>query len=296
MNKKGNKYIGKMIMGDERGYTRPFSRRAQIFYLLRHYLPTILLSSLMMAFFAAPFPILIIVTRSMINNAIKLSPEYVSSIVLTYNFYTFLIAIPLIMLFGLGMCGMNNVIKRLALEQGANIYNFYEGIKENWKTYLFSYFLFGVSLFALINGINVLNARAGDLLPFVYGISFGLLIVQFIIFSLFTFVSSFLSLLYGMRFTDYLKNTFKITFRGLFMHILFAALAISLWIFPIFMPYWISLGFYIATIVLGPIISSFSTMLYGCFYTDKYINYDMYPEYYHRGLHDYIERLDDKEE
>lgn len=192
-NKKGNKFLGKMIMGDEVGYLRPFSRRGQIWYLLRHYLPTILLSSIMTTAYIVPFALLLIISRSMITHAISLTPEYTPSIVLTYNFYTFLIAIPLVMIMGLGMCGMNNIIKRLALEQGATFFDYYLGIKENFVKYLFSYFLLGLSLFLLINGINMINARAGLLTPFLYGLSFGLVIVQFIVVSYFTFVSFFIA-------------------------------------------------------------------------------------------------------
>ena len=99
-----------------------------------------------------------------------------------------------------------------------------------------------------------------------------------------------------MKLGDYLKNTFKIIFHRLFIHLPFVLLAIGLWIFPIFLPKLPMLIIYIVLTVIGPIIYSFSTMLYGCFYADKYINLEYYPEYYHRGLQDYANYNKDESE
>lgn len=294
-SKKGSRFLNKYLIGDpKRGIPRPNNRRSQIFYLLRHYFPLIIFGSVFAIFFIAPLFIVLMVGSGMMANAISLSPEYEASIILTYNFWVYLIAIPFFILFGCGITGFSNVVKRLALEQGASLFDFYLGIKENFKHILIVYLIFGVSTWSLMNGVSVMNVNATNLPSFLYGFVVSLLIVQFVLAFLFAFTSQMMMLFYETKILGFLKNNFSIMIRKLFIIIPFSLIGFGIWIVPAFIGGIAQIVVLVILAFIGPTVSCFCYGLFGAFFTDKYINDELYPESYHRGLSDFIDLSHDK--
>jgi hypothetical protein len=198
---------------------------------------------------------------------------------------TYAIAIPLIMLFGLGMAGAFYFSKKLAWGVGAVLpSDFFEGIRKNAKMFLLVYFFIGLLYLLLKLDLEAVNLSTS--LPdwgkgAIIGVSYGL----FLIFLSLLFFVQTQTVTYEGSFFQLLGNANRFLFGAIFPDLgIFAAFYAPFLVFE-FLPNLygtlIPLGFS-GIFYFG--FSVFFLTLYSHSLFDKTINPKFYPDIIRKGL------------
>lgn len=193
------------------------------------------------------------------------------------------VAIPLIMIFGLGASGAFYLFKKICFQEGESInHDFFLGIKNNYKTFLLIYFFLG--LFYMLLHVGLMIVSSSSINEYVKGILDGLLYVAFFFILFVSFFMQTQTIIYSASFLQLFTNSLKFTFGMILKNIvIFITILLPFFVFE-FVPFniaqWISLGvegiFYFG-------FSNFVFSLYSNYVFDLTLNKN-YPENIRKGL------------
>ncbi|MEG2158519.1 MAG: hypothetical protein RRY18_01435 [Clostridia bacterium] len=205
-----------------------------------------------------------------------------ASLMLGYSLKTYLILIPFVMFFFVGLAGMFSLVKRICFCQASNFYYYFEGIKKNWFHFVMWGLIVGVSLFFLCFNINYYNASQMN--QIFKGVLIGFSILQFVLICVATMYFLTGDVTYNYKFFQSVKNAFLFAFNGLFVNLGVAVLGLI----PFFVTLLIPSPFQLlALAVLGLFYLGVLPMFWNCFAQsvyDKCINFQLGTEFGGRGL------------
>lgn len=209
----------------------------------------------------------------------RADPSNFFSILMTY-----LVAVPLLMIGGLGEAGLSYFFKKLVWGQGASLSgDFFEGIAKNFKTFL-GVFL-GIGLLYLLLKLDLvslsISTLPGAAKAALEGASYALF---FILLMPFLFLMSE-TVIYEGGFFSLLSNGFRFTFGAILLNIPLIGAYLLPFIILEFIPYIAAIvtSYLFATIFYFAFASLFFT-LYSHSLFDRSINKDHYPEIIRKGL------------
>lgn len=213
-------------------------------------------------------------------------PLALSSTLFSLIFYMMLIAIPCVIIAFVGLGGLAYVIKKIVWQEGViSGPDFFLGIKKNYKHSILLGLIWSISLFILVVGsLFLLRTQPMSNQPWVHSVGVGLCIVQFVVLSIVC--------VYGLTYTSYYENSFRIVLRNSF--IFFSAKFFkNLAMFIVTTGLVIGLMFVdlIAQIIVTVLVALFSSyMLAGWTLLsheafDQYINVNNFPDYVNKGLY-----------
>lgn len=221
------------------------------------------------------------------NNISEISSETIILMQEVYalKFTLYLGLIPCFMILSIGLSGAFSVARQLAWSEGfILLLQFGEGIKNNIKQYLLTFFILGLSFFIMMVNIIYFSYIASispltDLLSIVLGI------VQFIIVCLFTIFMMTQAINYNLSNIALVKNSFMLLFAMLPKNVLILILGLLPLIIGYLMPLLIlQLIFYILYALIGIAFTLMLYTLYAHYVFDKYINIKVNPSIVGRGL------------
>lgn len=194
------------------------------------------------------------------------------------------VAIPLIMIFGLGASGALYLFKKVCFQEGESInHDFFLGIKKNYMMFLLIYFFIGIFYMLLHLGLMIISSSS-SINDYVKGMLDGFLYIAFFFILFISFFIQTQTVLYQASFTQLLVNSIKFSFGMILKNIgVFVIVQIPFFVFE-FVPFniaqWISLGvegvFYFG-------FSFFILSLYSNHVFDLTIN-KKFPENIRKGL------------
>ncbi len=195
---------------------------------------------------------------------------------------TYLVLIPLIVLFFVGLAGLFSLVKRICFYQSSNYGEYFRGITTNWWHFSVWGAMFGVSLFFLM--FNVTYYNVSKFSPAVKGLLVGLAVVQFVLFAVATMYFVTGDVTYRYTLGQSIKNALLLAFNGLLKNLLFAVIGLLPFVVALFVPY----PFQTAVLTFGGLVYlGFLSLLWtsycqGVF--DKTINPQLGAEYVGKGL------------
>lgn len=195
---------------------------------------------------------------------------------------TYLVLIPLLVLFFVGLAGLFSIVKRICFYQSSNYGEYFKGIAANWLHFAAWGVLFGVSLFFLC--FNVTYYNVSKLSPVVKGLFVGLAVVQFVLVCVATMYFVTGDVTYRYTLWQSVKNSFLLTFNGLWKNLLFVALGLLPFVVALFVP---SPFQTLVLSVAGLVYFGFLSLLWTIYCQgvyDKTINPNLGAEYVGKGL------------
>lgn len=155
-------------------------------------------------------------------------------LLLGWSLKTYLVSVPLVMLFFVGLGGLFGLVKRICFYQSSGYGQYFASIKDSWFHFALWGMLFGISLFFL--RFNVTFYSVSKFSPIAKGLLSGFAAVQFALVAVATmyFVTGDVTYRYTMW--QSVKNAFLLTFGGLAQNILFAAVGLAPFVVALFVP------------------------------------------------------------
>ncbi|MCD8194961.1 MAG: hypothetical protein LUD22_01510 [Coprobacillus sp.] len=219
---------------------------------------------------------------------------------LIFSYYTFLsdvdpsiwiylivygVAIPLIVVFGLGIGGGLNFFKKTFYNEGSTVTkDFFEGVRKYAKGCSLSFLTFGIVYF-LMNIFGAMLDYNTSMSTVWKVIIIGLMYVIFIIVFMVTALALTQSIFYNATFTQLITNSVRFIIGDFGRVIGVTAIMLVPFFCFSFIPYFI--GQAIVVLVCALFYFGFSTavfMLYSMYIFDRTINSKSYPEVYRKGL------------
>ena len=199
-------------------------------------------------------------------------------------FYSMLIAIPCLIIGFIGFAGAFYVAKKMVWQEGTMLaYDFFQGIKENWKHSLVNGFIFGVILFGLVIGGTYLYIYSPTD-PIWCGIGIGALVILFIYFGIVTVLNFTQDVYYQNPYSATFKNSFRffglINWKVILTYLLSTGVVVGLGFINIIT---LSIGLFLFAVLNSVIIIIYTLVSHAAF--DKYINQKHYPEMVGKGLY-----------
>ena len=188
--------------------------------------------------------------------------------------------VPAFMIFSIGLAGVMKVLRQLIWGEGVVFKDdFKSGIKQNYQTFLTTFFIFGL-VYVLDTFVSSLNLEYKFIVYIPYGVTFVFIIPVFM------YILT-QSILYSNKYTSFLKNSIYFFIKTVPVSLLFTLILLVL-IYPINSSYLPSLWlqYSIISVVIILIIPFFlsAKILYDFSVYDKYINVKDYPEYVDKGI------------
>ncbi len=203
---------------------------------------------------------------------------------------TYGVAIPLIVVFGLGIGGAINFFKKMYYGEGATVSkDFFEGVRKNAKASALVFLILGILylVMQLLGGLIDSSSMKG----WVAGIWIGVMYVVFIILFAILIFSLSQYVFYNARITQFLTNSVRFLIGDFFRLI-----GVTLVMVLPFMLFSLIPNFYVQMVVVvvcGLFYFGFATgmfMLYSMYIFDRTINKKNYPEIYKKGLAKEVEQ------
>ena len=261
----------------------PLTRKEQIWYLIKGELGVLFLSNIATFSFTLPlifiFLFCSITFRQYTLDSSKTMSDYFN-LFLMYG----LLAIPGVLLLGVGRCGLTSVIKQMVFESSAKFSTFFLGFKKNFKPFFSAYLLLGILVGALVVNFGYLRYIEGNMT--FKGILFGANCLL-----LFTLILSLPNIEFeGVTFNNYLfayyrnglymfYKSFPISLLNLLLYITPIVLIFFVPIKVFFIPLGILATFYIA-------LSSLISFIISIYSYERFIPQEQISEIYHKGLED----------
>lgn len=273
-----------IIRGNGQEKDLPLTRKSQIIYILKNNYGYLFVYELISFLFVLPAILFLIIMLSQRNaELINTAEENKFTFLLSYNFTTFLIMIPLIGLSGVGFVSMLSFIRNLAVEKGGRGYrDFFKGMKDN-----FIIGFIGFSIIALMQFVMVMTITYygnSKLSFYLVSLLIAMSIIAFIISIIYVFYLITFYMNYKLKIKDLLKNSAVFTFKKFFSSLGIAVLALLPWglIFFSYGPYTIWL--IVMLMFIGLCYSSLIVNAFSLYVFDKNINITFFPDSYKRGL------------
>ncbi len=202
-----------------------------------------------------------------------------------YDIYTYVLLIPALMIFGVGLSGAFHVLKLLAWGEGVPVAStFFNGIKKNWSRFLFIFFFFGLSLFVF--AFNMKAYSTLDSMPaWVRAISLVLSIIQFVLISCMTMYMCTQEVTYKLGLWGLVKNSFLLSIALLPQNLFFLILSALPIVLFLILPLQISVFGWMIFAVLGPAYMILIYTVYSQWVFDKFVNDKVKGAVKNRGMY-----------
>lgn len=199
-----------------------------------------------------------------------------------WSLKTYLVSVPLVALFFVGLAGLFALVKRICFYQSSNYREYFVGIAHNWLHFALWGMLFGISLFFL--RFNITYYTVSGFSPVAKGLLAGFAVVQFVLVAVATMYFVTGDVTYRYTLWQSIKNAFLLTFNGLFKNLLFAAIGFAPFVIALFVP---SPFQTLLLAVAGLVYPGFLSLLWTTYCQgvyDKAINPQLGAEYVGKGL------------
>lgn len=279
----------KQISDSEAKRNLPHNRKEVFFDLLRYRkMALFTLSSFVFMFFIPLAVDLFFFSYLEAAAMINEKYEYLFSLI----FYSMLIMIPCMIVGFIGLSGAFHVAKKMVWQEGTVVaYDFFQGIKENWKHGLLNGFIFGIVLFGFVVGGSYLLINFNTV-PIWSGVGIGALILFYLLFGMVIALNNTQDVCYTNGFFVTTKNSFCLLgllhYRILLTYLFTTGVVTALCA--------INFVTLIIGVVLFAVLNSVAIILYTLishYGFDKYINKEHYPDMVNKGL--YKLEVNDKE-
>ena len=262
--------------------TLPHNRKEVFFDLLAHRKMTLFALSCYTFMFFIPLAVDLLWFNFLESVAISNNAD--AAQLFSLYFYSMLIMLPCMVIGFLGFAGAFYTAKRLVWQEDVSFaFDFFHGIKENWKHAIINGFAFGLFLFGAAVGsiylILFLNSQ-----PILLGLGIGALILLFLVFGMVISLNFAQDVYYENGIGTTFKNSF--CFLGLLNWKVLVTFLLSTGVVVL-------LGcFNLLTLAIGVACFAFLNSLVVIIYTllshhafDKYINKEHYPDMVGKGLY-----------
>ena len=262
--------------------TLPHNRKEVFFDLLAHRKMTLFALSCYTFMFFIPLAVDLLWFNFLESVAISNNAD--AAQLFSLYFYSMLIMLPCMVIGFLGFAGAFYTAKRLVWQEDVSLaFDFFHGIKENWKHAIINGFAFGLFLFGAAVGsiylILFLNSQ-----PILLGLGIGALILLFLVFGMVISLNFAQDVYYENGIGTTFKNSF--CFLGLLNWKVLVTFLLSTGVVVL-------LGcFNLLTLAIGVACFAFLNSLVVIIYTllshhafDKYINKEHYPDMVGKGLY-----------
>lgn len=274
-----NKIIDNIVLGSSSPILYATNRYKQFGWILKREYGKLFLFNVFSFLFAIPIILVLIFLSYAVNSAENVTLAF------RYLFNIGLLIIPSLLIFSIGMSGLNYAIRNLIYVDLCPIRTYFEGIKKNIKRFLLIYLLLGLSMFIMLidvyyyTNISNLNIMINTILSI-------LGIVQFIIIFIMSIYQSNIEVRYINTLKQLLSNSFKLTIGHLFKNILFISILICPLLIMLILPGVYQILVLSIYMFIGLAISTLGISLYISDIFDNDINKIMYKELYRKGLKD----------
>ena len=282
----------KNISDSEAIKSLPHNRKEVFFDLLKHRKMALFALSCLVFMFFIPLAVDLFYFNFLEAAAIAADKnEYLFSLL----FYSMIIMLPCMLIGFLGLAGGFHVAKKMVWQEGVSTsFDFFQGIKENWKIALLNGAIFGILLFGFVVGGSYLLIFA-PMEPIWCGIGIGALILILLLFGM-VIVLNFTQ---GVYYENPLRATFKNSFSFLALlnwkifviFLLSTGAVISLCCFNFIT---MAIGLFLFAILNSVVIILYTLVSHSAF--DKYINEEHHPEMVGKGLYKVVLNDEDKKE
>ena len=275
----------------------PHNRKEVFFDLIKHRKMNLFTLSCFVFMFFIPLAVDLFVFNYFESAAIEAEQnQYLFSLI----FYSMLIMLPCMVVGFLGFAGGFNVAKKMVWQEGTLIaIDFFQGIKDNYKTAIIDGIIFGLGLFGLVVGGSYLFIYA-PVHAVVRGIGIGALGLIFLLFGMITMINFTQSVYYQNSYLRTLRNSFSflglLNWKVLVLFLLSTGTVVALCAINMIT---LAIGLFLFAVFNSVVIILYTLIAHSAF--DKYINKEHYPEYVNKGLYKEIQEennvssLEDKE-
>ena len=259
----------------------PRNRREVFFDFLKHRKMTLFALSCFTFMFFIPLAVDLFYFNFLESAAIEAGKQdYLFSLF----FYSMLIMLPCMVIGFLGFAGAFSVAKKMVWQEGISLsFDFFQGIKDNWKHALINGVIFGLFLFGLVVGSTYLIIYS-PIEPIWCGIGIGALIILFLVFGISLTLNFTQDAYYENPYGATMKNSFRflglLNWKVLVIFLLSTGGIIALAIFNLLT---LAIGLFIFAILNSVVVVLYTLVSHTAF--DKYINKEHYPEMVNKGLY-----------
>lgn len=282
-------FFEKSVMGDGTEEVLPLSRRQSFFFYGKQQFWKILLMGIFTTVFFIPCLIWLYAMNYVKAQAIsaldQTSTTYLndySAVLLSSALKTYLVLIPLVCVFFIGLSGLFHLIKNVCFYDDSSYSQYFIGIKNNWLNFTLWGIIAGLSLFIL--RFNVTYFTISGLDSVIKGLFIGFAILQFVLVAMATMYFVTGCVTYKYTFLQGVKNAFLLAFNGLFKNFIVTAAGLLPFLLVLFIP---SPFQTIALSLLGLFYLGFLSLLWNCYCQsvyDKVINPQLGEQYVGIGL------------
>ncbi len=274
----------KMIRGNGQEKDLPLTRKKQILSIIKDNYGYLFVYQIISFLFVLPAIIFFMIMMSQRNvELINAAEENKLTVLLSYNFTTFLIMIPLLAFAGIGFVSMLSFIRNQAVDKvGRGYRDFFKGMKENLVVGIVGFAIIGLMQFIMIMTITYYGNS--NLPFFLVSVLIFMSAVAFIISFIFVFYLITLHMNYKQTTKDLIKNSAVFTFKKFFSSLGIVLLALIPWLLIFFShgPYTIWL--IVMLMFFGLCYSTLILNAFSLYMFDKNINLTQFPDNYRRGL------------
>lgn len=189
-----------------------------------------------------------------------------------YNFQTYLIMIPLIMIAGLGFAGAFHVMKLLGWGEGVAVgSNFFVGIKRNWGTFLWIFLALGTSFFVMM--FSFFARTIPTQMPAAVMVIMNVLaVVQFVLMLNIVLFAATQAVTYKLGFFALVKNSMLFTIALFPITTFFIVLSVLPVVIILIIPLQIAMFLWIIYALIGVGYLVLVWTVYSQWAFDKYVN------------------------
>lgn len=264
--------------------TLPRNRKELFFDLIKYRKMTLLTLSLFTFAFFIPLAVDLF-SFTFLLHGIDMSSETGIQSYFSLIFYSMIIMVPCMLIGFIGLTGAFYAAKKLVWQEGVHIsYDFFKGIKENYKHGLLNGFIFAVILFAFVVGGCFLLIRV-DVSPILRGIGIGALILLLLTFGMIMPLNLTQCVYYSNPYLKTFKNSFifigLLNWKILITFLLSTGVVIACSCLINIIS--LTIGLFLFAILNSVAIIIYTLLSHSIF--DKYINEKYYPEAVNKGLY-----------
>lgn len=202
-----------------------------------------------------------------------------------YNVYTYVMLIPGLMIFGVGLAGAFHVLKLLAWGEGVSVAStFFNGIKKNWSRFLFIFFFFGLSLFMFMFNIRAYSVL--DAMPaWLRTVSLVLSVMQFVMVTCMTMYMCTQEVTYKLGLGALIKNSFLLTIALIPQNLFFLILSAIPIVILLILPLQFAIFGWLIFALLGPAYMVLIYTVFSQWVFDKFVNDKVKGAVKNRGMY-----------
>ena len=257
----------------------PVNRKNEFKYLLKYRWKSLFIIGGILFLFAIPLLVSLLIKDLKAISIVTTSPENsdLSTLLINDLFYAIFVIPSFVILF-VGLAGIYRIIRNYIWAEGVILKaDFFIGIKQNWKHFVITGFMFSLLYYVIYLSAFYINVPFIKYLP-----------LAFCVIAIYPalLVSMNLTVIYKNSYLMQLKNAFILSikkiyiFFPLFLLLVLIPFIVGVFSIPIVFKYIILtlfLYFFVPTFILG--ISTYSMSVF-----DENINKDKHPDLYKKGL------------